>query len=87
VYEVTHLECAHGYGWAVITSDMDGADVFLRISDAGMTLTNLGTGICAPEDGIPADVAAEIAPPGVDPTGGCPVQGATPIETDAHFAG
>ena len=89
VYEVTYLKCAEGYGWAVITANGDGAIIFLTISDAGMTLLDLGSGICAPEAGIPADVAAKIAPPGEDPTGGCPVEpeAAKPIEKDAHFTG
>lgn len=85
-YEVTYLKCAEGYGWAVISIGSDGAIVFLRLTESGMSLLDLGTGICAPETGIPADVAAQIAPPGEDPTGGCPTP-AEPIESEADFAG
>jgi hypothetical protein len=87
VYEVAYLRCAEGFGWAIITSEGEGATIFLRLSETGMTLLDLGSGICVADSEIPADVVPQIAPPRPDPARDCDAQGATPIETDAHFTG
>jgi hypothetical protein len=87
VYEVTYLRCAHGFGWARISSGGEGVTIFLRISDAGMTLLDLGSGVCVAESGIPADVVPQIAPPRPDPALDCEAVAPTPIETEADFTG
>lgn len=73
-FDITYLECAAGFGWATINAPSIGesATVLLRVSDAGIEVLNLGTSVCTADAGIPADVAAQIAPPGVDPAGDCP---------------
>jgi hypothetical protein len=72
-YEITYLTCANGYGWAVISSDVgESATVLLRVEGNGTEVLNLGTSVCTTDVGIPADIAARIAPPGQDPFGDCP---------------
>jgi hypothetical protein len=87
VYEVTYLRCADGFGWARISSDGEGVTIFLSISPAGITLLDLGSGICVADSGIPADVVPQIAPPRPDPALDCAAEPPTPIETEAHFTG
>jgi hypothetical protein len=77
-FDITYLACADGFGWATISApDLDSATVLLGVSDAGIEVLNLGTSVCTADAGIPADVAAEIAPPGVDPAGDCPASATT----------
>jgi hypothetical protein len=72
-FDITHLACAGGYGWAVISAEgLDSADVLLRVSDAGINVLNVGTSVCLADAGIPYPVAQQIAPPGRDPHGDCP---------------
>jgi hypothetical protein len=72
-FDITYLKCADGFGWATITApNLDSATVLLGVSDAGIEILNLGSSVCTADAGIPADVAAQIAPPGVDPAGDCP---------------
>ncbi|HET6685369.1 MAG TPA: hypothetical protein VFH02_02465 [Jiangellaceae bacterium] len=44
----------------------------MRVSDTEVEVLDLGTSLCTAGYGIPLDVAAQIAPPGVDPAGDCP---------------
>jgi hypothetical protein len=79
-YEITYLKCAEGFGWAVldpIPENFDNATALLRVSDTEIEVLDLGTSLCTADSGIPADVAAQIAPPGVNPAGDCP----TPVPT------
>ena len=72
-FEFTYLKCAEGYGWAEIRADFgDGAPVLFEGSGTDVKLLNLGTGVCATESGIPADVAAQLAPDQRHPLGDCP---------------
>ena len=61
---VDHLECLDGFGWALYRLDADGdaAHVLLSIGAEGYHVLNLGTSVCAAESGMPAEVAAVIAP-------------------------
>jgi hypothetical protein len=65
-FELTYLECAQGYGWARIQSDIDGATVFFKGAGADIELLDLGTAVCPTHAGMPANVATELAPPGVN---------------------
>jgi hypothetical protein len=79
-YEITYLKCAEGFGWALvdpIPENFDTAAALLRVSDTEIEVLDLGTSLCTADYGIPADVAAQIAPPGVNPAGDCP----TPVPT------
>jgi hypothetical protein len=79
-YEITYLECAEGFGWALvdpIPENFDTGTALLRVSDTEIEVLDLGTSLCTADYGIPADVAAQIAPPGVNPAGDCP----TPVPT------
>jgi hypothetical protein len=72
-FEFTYLKCAEGYGWAEISADFgDGATVLFEGSGTDVRLLNLGTAVCATESGIPADVAAQLAPDQRHPLGDCP---------------
>lgn len=65
-FELTYLKCAQGYGWARIQSDIDGATVFFKGAGADIELLDLGTAVCPTHAGMPANVATELAPPGVN---------------------
>jgi hypothetical protein len=74
-YEITYLKCAEGFGWAIvdpIPENFDTGTALLRVTDTDVELLDLGTSICTADHGIPPEVAAQIAPPGVDPAGDCP---------------
>jgi hypothetical protein len=72
-FEFTHLKCAEGFGWAMISADIgETATVLFKVSGTDVELLNLGTSVCATDAGIPADVAAQLAPPGRPPLGDCP---------------
>lgn len=74
-YEITYLKCAEGFGWAVvdpIPENFDTGTALLRVSGTEIEVLTLGTSFCTADFGIPADVAAQIAPPGVNPAGDCP---------------
>jgi hypothetical protein len=74
-YEITYLKCAEGFGWAVIDpipENVEPAIALLRVSDTEIEVLDIGTSLCTADYGIPADVAAQIAPPGTDPAGDCP---------------
>jgi hypothetical protein len=80
-YEITYLKCAEGFGWAVIDpipENVEPAVALLRVSDTEIEVLDLGTSLCTADYGIPADVAAQIAPPGVPPAGDCPGPVPTP---------
>lgn len=79
-YEITYLKCAEGFGWALvdpIPENFDTATALLRVSGTQIEVLDLGTSLCTADFGVPADVAAQIAPPGVNPAGDCP----TPVPT------
>jgi hypothetical protein len=61
---IDYLECLDGFGWALYSlgGDSDAAHVLLSIGTDGYDVLNLGTSVCAAGAGIPADVAAAIAP-------------------------
>jgi hypothetical protein len=71
-FEITYLECADGYGWARILADYgEGATVFLEGSGADIALLDLGSSVCPLDSGMPASVAAQLAPPGSQWQGEC----------------
>lgn len=85
-YEITYLNCAEGFGWAVvdpIPDNFDTGTALLRVTGTEVELLDLGTSICTADQGIPADVAAQIAPPGTNPAGDCPGPAPTPAEPGA----
>jgi hypothetical protein len=90
-FEFQYLECAEGFGWAVITLPSipagDAATVLLRGSGTEIEVLDLGTSICTADAGIPADVAPQIAPPGVDPAGDCPPPVPMPVPGEPDFTG
>jgi hypothetical protein len=72
-YEFTYLKCAEGFGWAEILADFgDQATALFAGSGTDVELLNLGTSVCVPDSGIPADVAAQLAPDPRHPFGDCP---------------
>lgn len=72
-FEFTYLKCAEGFGWAEILADFgDTATVLFAGSGTDVELLNLGTSVCATDSGIPADVAAQLAPDPRHPFGDCP---------------
>jgi hypothetical protein len=72
-FEFTYLKCAEGFGWAEILADFgDQATVLFAGSGTDVELLNLGTSVCATDSGIPADVAAQLAPDPRHPFGDCP---------------
>jgi hypothetical protein len=72
---VNHRE-AHtndrGSGRGPVPENFDTRTALLRVSDTEVEVLDLGTSLCTADYGIPLDVAAQIAPPGVDPAGDCP---------------
>jgi hypothetical protein len=87
-FDFKYLKCAGGFGWALIGApNLDTATVHLRVSGTAIVVLNLGTSVCTADSGIPADVAAQIAPPGVDPAGDCPAPAPTPVEAEPDFTG
>ena len=89
-YDITYLKCAEGFGWATvdpIAENFDTATAILRVSGTEVEVLNLGTSICLADHGIPADVAAEIAPPGANPAGDCPAPAPTPVQAEPDFTG
>ena len=70
-FEFTYLKCAQGYGWARIQNDGDGATAFFEGSGADIELLDLGTSVCPTYAGMPASIATELAPPGVDWSSEC----------------
>jgi hypothetical protein len=71
-FEFTYLKCAEGFGWAEILADFgDSATVLFAGSGTDVELLNLGTWVCATDSGIPADVAAQLAPDPRHPFGDC----------------
>jgi hypothetical protein len=89
---IDYLECLDGFGWALYSlgGDSDAAHVLLSIGTDGYDVLNLGTSVCAAESGMPADVAAAIAPwpaaandcPEPGPTGGETGGGVDPTPDD-----
>jgi hypothetical protein len=72
-FEFTYLKCAEGFGWAEIWGDFgEGATVLFAGSGTDVELLNLGTSVCTTDSGIPADVAAQLAPDPRHPFGDCP---------------
>jgi hypothetical protein len=87
-FEFQYLKCAEGFGWALIGGpNLDTATVLLRVSGTEIEVLNLGTSVCTADAGIPADVAAQIAPPGKDPAGDCPTPVPTPVLAEPDFTG
>jgi predicted small secreted protein len=96
-YEITYLKCAEGFGWALvdpIPENFDTGTALLRVTGTEVELLDLGTSICTADHGIPADVAAQIAPPGVNPAGDCPpgpapapAEPGAPIQAEPDFTG
>jgi hypothetical protein len=78
-FEFTYLKCAEGFGWAEILADFgDQATVLFAGSGTDVELLNLGTSVCVPDSGIPADVAAQLAPDPRHPFGDCPMSAPDP---------
>ena len=72
-FEFTYLKCAEGFGWAMISADIgETATVLFAGSGTDVELLNLGTSVCTTDSGIPADVAAQLAPDPRHPFGDCP---------------
>jgi hypothetical protein len=62
-FEFTYLRCAEGFGWATISVEHgDSATVLFKGSGSDVELLNLGSSVCTTDAGIPADVAAQLAP-------------------------
>ena len=61
---IDYLECLDGFGWALyrLGGDADAAHVLLSVGTDGYDVLNLGTSVCPADAGMPADVAAAIAP-------------------------
>jgi hypothetical protein len=80
--------CAEGFGWAVIDpvpDNFDTATVLLRVEGGGLEVLFIGTSWCTADVGIPPEISAQIAPPGVDPAGDCPEPAPTePTPTPAE---
>jgi hypothetical protein len=93
-YDITYLKCAEGFGWATLDprqENFDTAAALLRVSDSGIEVLDVTTAPCPADLGIPADVAAEIAPPGSDPNAACgtPVDAepGVPVQEEPDFTG
>jgi hypothetical protein len=72
-FEFTYLRCAEGFGWATISVEHgDAATVLFKGSGSDVELLNLGSSVCTTDAGIPADVAAQLAPDPRYPRGDCP---------------
>jgi len=63
--------------------NLDTATVLLRVSGTDIEVLDLGTSVCPADAGIPADVAAQIAPPGHNPAGDCPTPAGPPPDPAA----
>ena len=59
---IDYLECLDGFGWARYVLGGEGAQVLLSITADGDEVLDLGTSVCPSDSGMPADVAAAIAP-------------------------
>jgi hypothetical protein len=59
---IEYLECLDGFGWALYSLGAEAAHVHLSITPDGYEVLNLGTSLCPLDSGMPADVAAAIAP-------------------------
>ena len=91
---IDYLECLDGFGWALYSlgGDMEAAHVLLSITTDGYQVLNLGTSLCPLDSGMPADVAAAIAPspaaandcPEPGSTGGGVAEGDSAPDDDGH---
>jgi hypothetical protein len=72
-FEFTYLRCAEGFGWATISVEHgDAATVLFKGYGSDVEPLNLGSSVCTTDAGIPADVAAQLAPDPRYPRGDCP---------------
>lgn len=70
VYTIPALACDGGWAWGTISNrDFGEARFILSAAGSDWVVVDLGTAICPTRDGMPADVAAKIVPPGEEDCG------------------